>query len=373
MNGAFPIRILHVVGAMNRAGTETMLMNIYRNIDRNKVQFDFISYKPDSDYDKEIKRLGGRIIKLSKTQSIKEIYYAIKKYGPYYAVHSHTMFHCGVVNVAAKLAGVKVRISHAHTTQDRSDTLIRKLYIKSMRFIINALSTKLLACSNEAGRYLFGEKVLNNSKFTFFPNLIDYSKFLKQQRKKINKFKEEQGLLNSIVIGHVGRFIEAKNHQFMLDIIEHVLKKNNKFKLLLVGDGDLRPQTEKSARQKGLYDNVKFVGMRSDIPVVLQSMDLFIFPSIHEGLGLVLLEAQASGLPCIVSESIQPEADLNIGLFTRISLADGAEVWADKVLELVGKKENNVDRIINSFETSGYSLQAGILKLMGIYNMSEGI
>lgn len=368
MKNKYPIRILHVVGAMNRAGTETMVMNIYRNLDRDKVQFDFISYKQDAHYDDEIKQMGGRIIKLSKTQSIKEIYNAIKQYGPYQAVHSHTLFHCGIANVAAKLADVRIRISHAHTTLDRADSFIRKIYIKAMRYIINSFSTSLLACSDEAGRYLFGEK--SKSNFTYFPNMIEYLKFLNEQSKEVNRFKEEKGLKNSIVIGHIGRFIKAKNHIFLLEIIKSVIKKDNSIKLLLVGDGDLRSQIEATAKQKGIHDNIRFVGIRNDIPTILHGMDVFVFPSIYEGLGLVLLEAQASGLPCVVSEAIQPEADLNINLVSRLSLADGADVWADKILELAGKKEKDTKKIVNGFEANGYSLPLGISKLMDIYNIN---
>lgn len=365
-----PRKILHIVGAMNIAGTETLLMNIYRNIDRSKVQFDFISYEQNAAYDEEIRKMGGRVIKLVNTQSLKELYDAIKKYGPYQAVHAHTLFHCGIANIAAKLAGVGVRVSHAHTTLDKSDSLIRKIYVKSMRYVINRYSTHLLACSKEAGRYLFGDKILNNSKFEYFPNLIDYRKFFEKQSTKVNEFKLEQGIENSIVIGHIGRFIKAKNHMFLLDIIKILSGKNSNVKLLLVGDGDLRLQIEEQAKKLGIYDRVRFTGLRNDIHVVLQCMDIFVFPSIHEGLGLVLLEAQASGLPCVVSEAIQPEADLNIDLIERLSLRDGANVWADKILELVNKRENDQKRIAEGFEISGYSLPGGISKLMKIYDIA---
>lgn len=366
----YPIRILHVVGAMNVGGTETMLMNIYRNIDRDKVQFDFISYGPEAFFDKEIMRMGGRIIRLSNTRSIKELYQAIKKYGPYNIVHSHTLFHCGIVNAAAKLVGIKIRISHAHTTLDRNDSFLRKLYIKSMRVIINTFSTNLLACSKEAGRYLFGEQSLNQANFTYFPNLIDYQNFLQAQNKDVNRFKVSAGLENSIIIGHIGRFVEAKNHRFLLDIFETLVKRDINVKLLLVGDGDLKSFIEESAKERGIYNHIRFVGIRNDINIMLHSMDIFVFPSIYEGLGLVLLEAQASGLPCVVSEAIQPEADLNLNLLSRLSVSDGANAWAHKILELAGKKEEGINKIIDGFETNGYSLSRGISKLMNLYNVT---
>lgn len=369
MSNLKPIRVLQVVGAMNRAGTETMLMNIYRNIDTKKVQFDFVSYSSrDAHYDGEIKKLGGRVIKLSRTQSVKEIYDVIKKYGPYDVIHSHTLFHCGIANLAAKLAGVQVRIAHAHTTLDKSDSFVRKVYIQSMRSIINNFSTHLLACSNEAGKYLFGERNLNRSKYMYFPNLIDYSQFLREPSKEVEKFKREEGLENSIVIGHIGRFMEAKNHKFLLQVMKSIINKNPSTKLLLVGDGNLRLQIEESAKKESIYNNIRFVGIREDIHTMLHSMDVFVFPSVYEGLGLVLLEAQASGLPCIVSEAIQPEADLNIGLVTKLSLSDGTDTWANKILEKAGQKEKNIEKIITGFKARGYSIPEGLSKLINTYN-----
>lgn len=167
MENGKPIRVLHVVGAMNRAGTETMLMNIYRNMDPDKVIFDFISYSElDADYDEEIKQLGGKVIKLKKTQSLKQLYQAIRKHGPYDVVHAHTLFHCGIANMAAFMAGIKIRIAHAHTTADDDLGVLRKSYIRLMRFMINLFSTHLLACSKGAGKYLFGNENLILEKYT---------------------------------------------------------------------------------------------------------------------------------------------------------------------------------------------------------------
>lgn len=361
-----PLRILHVVGAMNVGGTETMLMNIYRNIDRDQVQFDFISYDQEgAHYDDEIISLGGSVIRLSNPQSIRELYRVIKINGPYDAVHSHTLFHCGIATLAAKLAGVKIRISHAHTTWDRNDGFLRKAYMILMRKFITLFSTDLLYCSNEAANYLFGNK--HSFKSEYYPNLIDYSRFLDKEAAVVETFSIEQGLENSIVIGHIGRFMEAKNHRFLLNIMDEVLKRNRSAKLLLVGDGVLRTQIEEAAKEKGIYDSIRFVGIRDDIATLLHSMDIFVFPSTYEGLGLVLLEAQASGLPCIVSEAIQPEADLNIGLISRCSLEEGTDVWADRILELAGQKESNSKHIIKGFEQNGYSMPAGLSKLIDIY------
>ena len=370
MNKQSPIRILHVVGAMNRAGTETMLMNIYRNLDRSKIQFDFISYSnKEADYDNEIKKMGGRIFRLSKTSSIKQIYKIIKDKGPYTAVHSHTLFHCGIANTAALLAGVKVRIAHAHTTQDNSDRIIRRAYIFFMKKLIKLTSTNLLACSREAGKYLFGEKGIENKNYSYFPNVIDFAPFLLDYQQEVNLFRREANLKEDIVIGHIGRFIEPKNHLFLLKMMKYIREKKPNIKLLLVGDGNLRGNIEEKAKKEGIYDCIRFVGVRRDIPMLLQSMDVFVFPSIYEGLGLVLLEAQASGVPCIVSEAIQPEADLESGLMTQLTLDKGPKFWADYLINFIDKKETNKTLISERLKPLEYGLNLGISKLLNIYEI----
>ncbi|MCA1061471.1 glycosyltransferase family 1 protein [Rossellomorea aquimaris] len=365
-----PKRILHIVGAMNRAGTETMLMNLYRNINHHEIQFDFVSYSEEkAHYDHEIIELGGKVIRLSQTGSIMELYQAIKQNGPYEAVHSHTLFHCGIASAAAYLAGVKIRISHAHTTEDNEEGLVRRMYITAMRKMIKVFSTHLLACSKEAGEYLFGAGAAHQSNYSYFPNVIEFEKLLTCPPSLFNQFKIEEGLGKSIVIGHIGRFIPAKNHDFLLDVMKSLIKRNPNCKLLLVGEGDLKKHIEKRIENEGLKESIRLVGIREDIGTMLHSMDVFVFPSLYEGLGLVLLEAQASGLPCVVSEAIQPEADLQIGLVTQLQLRDGPEVWAGAIVEQANRKEKNLHKIKQSFERNDYSPEAGISKLMTLYGV----
>lgn len=365
-------KILHIVGAMNRAGTETMLMNIYRNIDRQKVQFDFISYsQEEAHYDNEIKELGGKVIKLSSTTSVKELINAIKENGPYDVVHAHTLFNSGIAMLAAKKCGIKTRISHAHTTLDNNSSMIRKLYTNGMRFLINKYSTKALACSREAGKYLFGEKEINKSKYSYFPNLINYEELLHNPENEVIKFKEEYNLNDGIVIGHIGTLKESKNHKFLIEIAKYMTEQNIDVKLILVGEGSLRKELENLTREYNISDRVHILGIRDDINVMLHSMDVFVFPSIFEGLGLVLLEAQAAGLPCIVSEAIQPEADLGLNLFTNLKLDDGVEIWSKHIIKSVNKKEISLDNVSRAFEEKEYSKDRCISKLMKIYNIES--
>lgn len=369
-------KILHVSGAMNVGGTETMLINLYRQINKD-IQFDFISYSSEEAYyDKEIEKLGGRIIKLNPPSevgiisAIRDIMKVIKENGPYNAVHTHMLFNCGIAMIAAYLSGVRVRVSHAHTTSDEEASLNRKVYITIMRFFINIFSTNFLACSDAAGKYLFGNSIITNKRYKMLPNYIDYEKFINCNDK--NSIRKELGIGdNDIVICNIGRFIEAKNHSFLIEIAKELIDKNNKIKLILVGIGDLRKDIEVKVKALGIESNVYFTGLREDIPNILNNSNLFILPSIYEGLGLVLLEAQASNLPCLVSEAIQPEVDLGVGLVKRLNLSVGAKVWAKESEDLINNKGINKDiYIANAVKEKAYDLSSILNNLLSVYKLN---
>ena len=194
---------------------------------------------------------------------------------------------------------------------------------------------------------------------------------LHKSEKEVVKFKEEYNLNDGIVIGHIGTLKEPKNHKFLLEIAKYMTEQNIDVKLLLVGEGSLRKELEDLAKEYNISDMIHIVGIREDINVMLHSMDVFVFPSIFEGLGLVLLEAQAAGLPCIVSEAIQPEADLGLNLFSKLNLSDGVEVWSQYITKSVNKKEDSLEKISLAFEEKEYSKEKCISKLMKIYNAKK--
>ena len=332
-------KVLHIVGSMNTGGTETMLMNIYRNIDRDKIQFDFLDFsQKEAYYDKEIKELGGKVIKISNPTSIREISNVIKNNGPYKVIHAHTLFNCGFAMIAAKINNIDVRISHAHTNLDDESRIIRKVYVKLMKKIINKYSTKLLACSNAAGEYLFGSKALKTERYNYFPNLVDYENMMKPDEEEVKLFKRDNGLNNSIVVGNIGTLKPSKNQEFLLKIVKILKERHINVKLIIVGDGELKDRLVELAEKYNIVNNVIFTGVRKDINNMLSCMDVFVLPSIYEGLGLVLLEAQASGLQCVVSEAIQEEADLGLDLIEKLNLSDNEILWADKIVELSNRK-----------------------------------
>ena len=363
-------KVLHIIGSMNTGGTETMLMNIYRKIDREKIQFDFLDFSQDEAYyDKEIKELGGKVIKIFKSKSIREISCAIKNNGPYKAIHAHTLFNCGFAIIVAKFNNIDIRISHAHTNLDDESKLIRKAYVKLMRKAINQYSTKLLACSNAAGSYLFGSKTLNTEKYSYFPNLVDYEKIMNPDDDQIKVFKSDNDLNNTIVIGNIGTLKPSKNQEFLLKIVKILKERHIDIKLIIVGDGELKNILVQLAEKYNIVDNVIFTGIRKDINNMLSCMDVFVLPSIYEGLGLVLLEAQASGLPCLVSEAIQEEADLGLNLIEKLSLSDDEMLWSDKVIELSSRKKLSKSLIEEKFNDRGYSTSKCISRLLEIYEV----
>ena len=364
-------KVLHIVGNMNSGGTETMLLNLYKKIDREKIKFDFLCIEGKrSYYQEQIESLGGRIICIQNLKSIKEISDVIKKYGPYKVVHAHTLFNSGIAMYVANKNNVEIRIAHAHTTADNEEGVIRRIYIKIMRRLIINNSTNLLACSNMAGKYLFGEQLIKTDKYTLLPNLVNYEPIINIDISKVDRLKKEYDLENAdIVIGHIGTFKKAKNQKFILNIVAKLKDMNKKVKLLLVGSGSMENELREITKALNIENEVIFTGIRDDIDTILNSIDVFVFPSIYEGLGLVLIEAQAAGLPCVVSEAIQSEADLNIGLLNYLNLSDEASVWANKIIEVCGKKQTDKQKILEAFDKTGYSSQKCISKLMSIYEI----
>ena len=325
-----PIRILHVVTYMGRGGLETMLMNYYRHIDRDLVQFDFLTHRQErAAYDDEIESLGGIIYRLPRLVPWSRTYqHALdtffKSHPEYRIVHVHQDCLSSVILKVAQRNGVPVRIAHSHSSaQDKNLKYPIKLYY---RRLIPWFATDLFACGKDAGYWMFG-----GATFQVLNNAIDAASY-RYDLQKASQMRQTLNIpQNALVIGHVGRFSPPKNHEFLVDIFAALDKKEQNVFLLLVGDGELRPKMEERVRSLGLADHVTFTGIRNDVPDLLQAMDVFVFPSHYEGLGIVAIEAQASGLPCVISDSIPNDCDLT-DLVTRVSLTQSANTWAEKIL-----------------------------------------
>ena len=307
-----------------------MLMNYYRHMDREKIQFDFLEHRRErAAYDDEIESLGGRIFRLPRLNPLSSNYFHalnafFAAHPEYRIVHSHLDCMSTYPLRAAKKAKVPVRIAHAHSTnQDRNWKLAFKLISKKL---ISLYATDLFACSADAGEWMFGTKDVH-----ILPNAIDIERYafnllIRNQTRKV------LGLDDAFVIGHVGRFSAVKNHSFLTDVFAQIKRQEPNSKLLLVGAGSEMQAVQQKVKTLGLGADVIFTGVRNDVANLMQAMDVFVFPSLYEGLGIVLIEAQAAGLPCVVSDTIPREAYLT-DLVTAEKLSSSVEKWAEKILK----------------------------------------
>jgi len=329
------IRIAQIMGKWVGGGVEAVVLNYYRHLDRNKIEFDFIC---DSDSTcipyEEIKSLGGKVILIPPYQKIfkyiKELTKILKE-NKYNIVHSHINTLSVFPLYCAKKAKVPVRIAHNHSTTNKKEWKrnIIKCILKPFSKIF---STEYMSCSEYAGRWLFGNKTFDNNNVYVLNNAVDLNKLKynlsirDEYRKKLNIKKEQ------LVIGNVGRMVETKNHTFLLDIFKLISEEHDSI-LVLVGQGPLENYLKQKAKKLGLYDKVIFLGQREDVYNIYQAFDLFVLPSLYEGFGMVLLEAQATNLPCIVSTGVPQEAKL-INDFKFISLNESLITWKNSIIDL---------------------------------------
>lgn len=360
-----PVRILHVVGIMNVGGAETMLMEIYRRLNKDVFQFDFLTHSINEGFfDKEIQELGGRIYTLPKYRGYNHIDYVsslnnfFKSHDEYKIVHCHIRSTANLVLKVAKKNECKT-ISHAHGITNGSGIAgcMRNLYKKD----ISKYSDLNLAVSSQAGKWQFGSQ-----PFTVLINGIDLERFKYDENLRVQT-RVEHGISNQNVIGHIGRFVFEKNHQFILKIFSHYLRFEPNSLLLLVGDGELKKQIEKNVLEMKIQDHVIFVGNQADVVPFLNEMDLFLFPSQFEGLGISLIEAQASGLPCLVSDKLPEESLINVEKLEVLKLSTDARIWAKEIHHLLS---NNYDRskALESKDIIKYSIETMKNSLIDLYN-----
>lgn len=350
-----PIRVAQIIGKWLGGGVESVVMNYYRNIDRNKIQFDFICDNDSTNIPyAEIESLGGKVILIPPYQKVIKYHKELKrvlKEGNYKIVHSHINTLSVFSLFAAKCAGVPVRIAHSHSTtnkKEKSKNLMKQL----LRPFSKVFATDYMCCSELAGRWLFGDKEYDKGNVYLLNNAIDLDKFKYDEVVRKEKRKELNIDDDTLVIGHVGRFVEQKNHRFLIDIFNEVHKQNENSILLLVGQGPLMEKIKEKVKSLGIEDCVKFLGQRNDINELYQVMDLFLFPSLYEGLGMVAVEAQVSGLPCVVATEI-PEIAKVTEKITFINLENKIEIWTEiifKYLKNINRKNINFTNGIKKYD-----------------------
>lgn len=357
------IRVLHIVTYMGRGGLETMLMNYYRHIDREKIQFDFLVHRDfESDYDEEIGQLGGRIYRLNKLNPISREYLHqldsfFKEHSEYKIVHSHLDCMAGIPLKYAKKNGVPVRIAHAHSSNQTKDIkYLLKLLCKRM---IGKYATDFFACGEMAGKWMFG-----NHSFSVLRNAIDLGEYrydaVTAERVR-SEFEIQKGTL---IVGHVGRFGPEKNHEFIVNVFANILQKEPKAKLLLVGAGNLQDAVRKQVSALGIQDKVIFAGIRSDVPELMKAMDVFLFPSMYEGLPVAMIEAQAAGLPCIISDKVPIECK-KTELVRQMALTESYEAWAQAVINAAVQcgRKNTYEEI----KKAGFDVRENARQLEAFY------
>jgi glycosyltransferase involved in cell wall biosynthesis len=354
-----PIRILQVLAGMNRGGAETFIMNVYRNIDRNKVQFDFILFrKEECDYNEEIRNLGGRIFWIPRYNGKNHFTYKkawntfFREHPEYKIIHGHVRSTAAIYLKIANQHGL-TSIAHSHSTSSRGN-ITEQLFKNTIQYPIRNTADYLFSCSEKAGSWLYGSKATMKDNYKLIKNAIEAEKYRFNKISRDEK-RKQLNIQNKFVVGHVGTFTSPKNHTFLLDIFKEVHNNNENAILLLVGDGELRSSIEKKIQDLHLSDSVILTGVRSDIPELLQAMDIFVFPSLFEGLPVTIIEAQASGLSCIVADTITKEVQIS-NFIKFISLAETTNYWSDEIQNTVFKviredqyklvKENGYD--INS-------------------------
>lgn len=373
---ATPTRVLHIVGRMDRAGAETMLMNYYRAIDRTRFQFDFLVFTGDRcDYDDEIESLGGRIVRILAPSWIARTSEMIRmmKGGTWAAVHAHTNFSNMFPLFAAWAAGVPVRISHAHVTEYIGGSFAKRSYQAVAPRVIRRFATGRAACGHVAAQLLYRPE----DSVTIIPNAVAPETFMLRRQEVAARVRQSLAIAQDCrIILQVGRLDLVKNQNFTLQVARKLRRSDPNFLILLVGRGNLEAELRREIEAGGLEAHVRLLGIREDIPELLNAADLFILPSLVEGFPVVLVEAQAAGVPSLVSDRVSAEVDLGMGLIRFLPVPDTvpsasseacATVWSEAInAQDMGSVPSAAERLA-VLQSSGHSVASATERLIGMY------
>lgn len=376
-----PVRILHVVGGMDRGGVETWLMHVLRNIDRQQFQMEFLVHtERQCAYDDEIESLGSKLhfcpSPSRPLQYRRNFLRVLREHGPFDVVHSHVHSFSGYVLRLAKEAGIPVRIAHSHSdtsSVDKTALPHRCLYLNFVRRWIRQYASRKVAVSKLAASSLYGRRWASDSSVSVLPCGIDLRPFTgapdrAQLRRELGYGPDE------FTIGHIGRFEPVKNHEFLLRLHAQVLREIPKGRLLLIGQGPLEAQTRSVAAQIGIADRVTFAGPRADVARILTgAIDVFVMPSLYEGLSLAAVEAQAAGIPTILSDTFPPEVDIGCGLVRFVSLHESPSAWAQKILQHASRVRVTRADALAHITRSVFNIKTSINGLQKLYRSAESL
>lgn len=352
-----PIRILHENVIMDPGGIETQLMRIYRNIDRNKVQFDFLVHRHQKGaYDDEINDLGGKV---HYTAPFNPLFYnrymesmrkVFDEYPFYKVMVVHSELALGPL-IVAKEKNVPVRICFSHNNQNRIN--LKRFFLEYEKLYLKKYCTDMFAVSELAARYTFGNKVVDRKQVKIVKNGIIINDFIFDLNER-NQLRNELHLDSKCIIGHIGRFMDQKNHMFLLDIFRELLNIRGDVHLVLVGEGRLELHIRDKIKSLGLDDYVTILGRRMDVGSLMKAMDCFVFPSFYEGFGNVIMEAQAASLPVVMSSVISDEVIFSESVH-KMSLEKNAKQWAFKVNEILKENKKRVN-MYDVVSKAGYNI-----------------
>lgn len=363
-----PVRVLQIIGIVCGGGVEAVIMNYYRHINRNKIQFDFVldGYEKTA-LDDEIKSLGGRVYHVEPYKKnifryMSQIYHIIRD-NHYDIVHSNMNTLSVFSLFPAWLAGAHQRILHNHSTAVRSEGM-RSVMKMVLRPFAPLFANRYAACSRLAGDWMYGKKMMDSGKVTIINNAIDLDEYAFSQELR-EKYRQELNIpADAFVVGHVGRFMYQKNHAFLIDVFREVARQNPKAILMLVGDGELRPEIEQKVASYNLTDKVRFLGLRKDVKKLYNCMDVFVLPSWYEGLPVVSVEAQANGLSSVFSDQVTKESRLTKSA-SFLSLTDGALIWATCILHMHNARNTNA---LKELRDVGFDIKERAAFLEGWYD-----
>lgn len=358
--GQNPIRIAHIMGKWLGGGVEAVVMNYYRHIDRNRIQFDFICDNDSTNIPyEEIETMGGRVILIPPYQKVFQYQKRLKKVlreGNYQIVHSHINALSIFPLRAAKRTGVPVRIAHSHSTTNKVEWK-KNLLKNALKPFSKVYATHYFACTEHAGRWLFGDATFDKGEVFILNNAIDVSKFKYNPEIRAQKRSELEIADDTLVIGHIGRFVQQKNHPYVIEVFNEVHKMNQNSILVLIGQGPLQVEIENKVKELGLVDSVKFLGQREDVHEWYQAFDVFLFPSIYEGLGMVAIEAQCAGCYCLASTEVPSVAKVTANIeFLRLNKTP--RTWAKYMLRNIvkRKREREINTSSLDIDRKGYNI-----------------
>lgn len=361
------IKVLQIGFGHKVGGIQNCLLNFYRNMDRSLVSFDFVNMTGHVFYyENDIKILGGKIYNIPN--EIKHPFNCYRKLIKLIRENNYDIVHinknslaCMVAIKAVKDSGVNVRIIHSHSTKSNSGK-ISVIFHKFNKLLLGKLCNYYFACSCEAAEWMYTRKIISSDKFYLINNAIDINKFRFDEKKR-KELRNEFNLENNIVIGHVGRFVEVKNHKFLIDLLKELIKIDKRYKLLLIGDGDLLNEIKDYAKSLGLNDYTIFLGNRRDVSDFYQAMDIFVLPSFYEGLPIVGIEAQCSGLPSIFSDTITKQVKI-LDTTHFLSLNSNIKEWVNVISSYSFKINRDV---YNTISNSEFNIRNEAQKLQNLY------